>query len=303
VRGTIRKYTAEELKLVVEGLCTVFDLVRVVDPVRMTVEQQDVREPETGGENVGCAFALGRKCERCQNCVGLRAIQEGERQVKFEFADREIFHVYATPVEVDNRKLTLEIIIRMDDRVLLDVYGVNGFIDRITSYNARLQLDESTGLYSKGYFDARLRLLCRRAAMNKTDVAVAFLDVDGLERLAGDYGQRASDEALIAVGRLLTSNVSRRRGDFVARYGTNTFALVLYNIPNLQLRERMAEVVQRLAVLRLAGYGSAGLKTAMGVFQLSDDRRVETAEIPRIVAQRVEIARAAGVNRIAFYDR
>ncbi len=299
----IRQYTAEGLKLAVNELRAVFDLVRVVDPVRMTVVDPDGREPETARNSADCTSLWNRRSERCLNCAGLRSIQEGERQVKFEFAEREIYHVYATPVEMDGRRLVMEIIIRLDDRVLLDVYGANGFIDRITSYNARLQLDESTGLYSKRYFEDRLRILYRRAVMNKTDVAVAMLSVDGLQRLAGEYGQQVADEALIAIGRLLTANISRRRGDFAARYGTNTFTLVLYNIPGLRMRERAAEIMQRLAALRLGAYGSAGLENAMGVFMLSDDRRVEAEDIPQIVARRMQIASTAGTNRISFHDR
>ena len=68
--------------------------------------------------------------------------------------------------------------------------------------------------------------MCSKAILNKTDVAVAFLDVDGFEHVANHFGYQVADEAIIAIGRLLTAKVSRRRGDFVARYGTNTFAIV-----------------------------------------------------------------------------
>jgi len=191
---------------------------------------------------------------------------------------------------------------KVDDPALTGAYR-DELMNRVSAFNAQLNRDAATGLYNKRFFDDRLPFLCRRALVNGEDVAVAMLDVDGLESLAAEYGQQASDEAVIAVGRLLCANVSRRRGDFVARYGTNTFAIVLCDMPRLLLRERLAELVQRLAALRLAGYAGVRLKNAMGVFRLSDNRSAEVANIAQTVARRVEIARAAGLNRIAFQDR
>jgi len=299
----IRRYTAEGLEQAVCELRAVFDLVRVVDPAHMSVEEpHDMARKALKASDYSC-FTIWKRDGRCLNCVGLRAVQEGERQSKFKFVDRELFHVIAVPVEIGKRTLALEMVEKADDRLLLSAFGMDEFANRIEALNARFQLDEATGLYSKRYFDDRLPLLCRQALLNKTDVAVAMLDVDGLESLASDYGHQAADEALIAIGRLLTSSVSRRRGDFVVRYGTNTFALVLCDIPALPLRERMAEIVQRLSALRLTGYGNVRLKNAMGVFRLSENRKASMPEIMRIVAQRVEIARAAGLNRIAFHGR
>jgi len=299
-----RKYTPEELERVMEDLRAVFDTVRVVEPMENTEAfRNDKVEPGTTDVQASCYSVWNDRKERCLNCIGLRAIQERERQTKYEFVNNDIFYVVAIPIEVNHHVLAMELISRVNDRVLLSAYGTNEFVSRITAYNAQLHMDESTGLFNRHYFDERLFLMCSKAILNKTDVAVAFLDVDGFEHVANHFGYQVADEAIIAIGRLLTAKVSRRRGDFVARYGTNTFAIVFDNIPRLLLRDRLAELTQRVTTLRLLGYEDVRLNIAMGVFLLSENRDVSIADIGQIVTRRVEVARAAGFNRIAFTDR
>jgi two-component system, cell cycle response regulator len=275
-----------------------FNLVRVVDPERMARVRPDETDADTD-----CRVGWGPKHERCSACAGLRAIREGERQTQFELVERQIYLVTALPVRLGDRTVALETIGRVDDRALLGIHRFAEFADPAMPFNARLQQDGATGLYSKRYFDDRLLLTMKQAALENTDVAAAMLDVDGLEYLAKEHGQQTADEAVIAVGRLLSGHVSRRRGDLAARYGANTFTLLFCNIPSLQLRERLAEMMQRVATLRLAGCGNACLKNAMGVFLLSDNRMIDAPDVPQVLARRVEIARSAGLNRIAFRDR
>lgn len=299
-----QKYTAEGLERALTELRLIFDLARVVEPVRAIEPHLQVSFGEGRADvETSCYAVWNNRRERCMNCISLRAIQEGERQTKYEFVGDDIFYVVAVPIEVDGRLMALEIVNKVNDRVLLSAYGVNEFVSRITAFNAQLHLDPSTGLFNKQFYDEKLFLLCNKAALNKTDVAVAMLDVDGFEHVSSHFGHQVADEAIIAIGRLLTANVSRRRGDFVARYGTNTFAIVLDNIPRLLLRERLVELTQRVTALRLMGYEDIRLNVAMGVYLLSENRDVSVSEISQIVARRVEVARAAGFNRIAFADR
>ena len=298
------KYTAQGLERAMTELRAIFDLVRVVEPVRAV--ETHLTQPIGDGQDVAdynCFSVWNHKQERCLNCISLRAVQEGERQTKYEFDGNEIFYVVSMPIDLDGRALALEMVSKVTDHVLLSAYGTNEFVSRITAYNAQLHLDHGTGLFNKHYFDEKLFLLCNKAALNKTDVAVAMMDVDGFEHVSTHFGHHVADEAIIAIGRLLSANVSRRRGDFVARYGTNTFAIVLDNIPRILLRERLVDMVQRVTSLRLMGYEDVRLNVAMGVVLFSENRDMSVANITQILAKRVEVARAAGFNRIAFSDR
>ena len=299
-----RRYTPEELERAMEVLRTVFDMVRVVEPMNTAEAYRNAPvQPGESGADLSCFSVWGERKERCMNCIGLRAVQERERQTKYEFVNKDIFYVIAIPIEVNRHVMAMELVSRVNDRVLLSAYGTNEFVSRITAFNAQLHMDESTGLFNRQYLDEKLYLLCSKALLNKTDVAVALLDVDRFEHVANHFGFQVADEAIIAIGRLLNANVSRRRGDFVARYGANTFAIVFDNIPPVLLHERLASLTQRVSLLRLLGYEDVRLNIAVGVFQLSEKRDASIAEIGQIASRRVEVARAAGTNRIAFSDR
>ena len=298
------KYTAAALADTVAALSVIFDIVRVVDPIEATEQPlHDLSSATQDAPGHNCFALWKNRRERCPNCISLHAVQAGERQTKYEFVDNDIFYEVAMPVEVDGKPLVLEIISKVNDRVLLNAYGINEFVSRVTAYNAQLHQDAGTGLYNKHYYDEKLYLLCKKAELNKTDVSVAIMEVDGFEHIASHFGHHVADEAIIAIGRLLSANVSRRRGDFVARIGTNTFAIVLDNIPRLQLRERLVDLTQRVTTLQLLGYEDLRVNVAMGVFQRSENPHATVPEITHIAAQRVEAARAAGFNRIAFSDR
>lgn len=299
-----QRYTPDELERAMEVLRSIFDMVRVVEPMDAAEAFRDTPVPPgQSGAELSCFSVWGERKERCLNCVGLRAVQERERQTKYEFVNKDIFYVIAIPIEVNRHVMALELISRVNDRVLLSAYGTNEFVSRITAFNAQLHTDESTGLFNRQYLDEKLFLLCSKALLNKTNVTVALLDVDRFEHVANHFGYQVADEAIIAIGRLLNANVSHRRGDFVARYGPNTFAIVFDNIPPVLLHERLSTLTQRVSTLRLIGYEDVRLNIAIGVFQLSENRDVSIAEIGQIASRRVEIARAAGPNHIAFADR
>ena len=282
----------------------VFDLVRVVDPVQTTV--QAIAEPIGEGspeDDFNCFSVWNHRRERCLNCISLLALQNDERQTKYEFIDHDIFYVIAIPVEVDGRKLALEAVNKVNDHVLLSAYGTNEFVSRITAFNAQLHLDGATGLFNRQYYFEKLFLLCNKAALNKTDVAVTMAEIDGFEHVASHFGSGVAEEAILAVGRLLAAHVSHRRGDFIARYDSNAFMIVMDNIPRLMLRDRLVELVRRITTLRLIGYEDVHLNVSMGVFLLSENRSVSVRDISRVVTGRVDVARASGFNRIAFTDR
>ncbi len=300
----ILQYTGEELERTLRELNALFDQARAVDPICTAERHENCPYAEGGAdEKPNCYAVWSNRSERCLNCISLRALREGERQTKYEFIGSDIYYVIAIPVEADGRALVLEIINRVNDRALLNAYGVNEFVSRITAYNTQRHTDPTTGLFNRSFYEEKLFLLCSKAALNKTDVSVAMLDVDGYEHVVGHFGRQVADEAIVAIGRMLAANVSRRRGDFVARYGVNTFVLVLDNIPPLLLRERLVELTQRVTVLRLMGFEDIRLNVAMGVFQLSENSGASVEQITKTVEKRVEAARAAGFNRIAFSDR
>ncbi|MEA4928006.1 MAG: GGDEF domain-containing protein [Candidatus Limiplasma sp.] len=297
----IQTYTAEQMQQTLANLRQLFDVVRLVDPLTATLEPEGTAL--TPGSENACYQVWNGRSERCQNCVSLRAVREGQRQTKYEFSSQEVFYVVSAPVQVDGRILALEIVHRVSDPVLFNAYGPSEFVNRITAFNAQMHLDPGTDLFNRRYLEEKLYLLSYKAALNKTDFSVALMDVDGYEHVAAHFGPSVADEAILAIGRLLSSNVSHRRGDFVARHGPHTFALAFDNIPRLLLRDRLIALVQRVTNLRLMGYEDVRLNVSVGVWMYSDrDAAQSPEEMLAVATRRMELAHGAGFNRIAFSD-
>jgi diguanylate cyclase (GGDEF)-like protein len=97
---------------------------------------------------------------------------------------------------------------------------------RLSDENYRLaNVDSLTGLPNRRSFERQLTEALAWAAANGTQIAVARLDLDSFKSVNDLFGQIAGDEVLIETGRRV--NALRRPTTFVARLGSDQFALVL----------------------------------------------------------------------------
>ncbi len=260
-----KAYTIPEIKATLAQLQQIFDVARVVDPVCTAVTQTD--QPlvdEAVARDTGCFSVWNGRGKRCANCISLRALREDERQSKFEFIDNDIYHVVALPIELEGRRRVLEIVSMVNDQVLLRAYGRNEFVQRITGFNTATDTDELTGLFNRRCFEEKLYLALTEAERNRTTVGVTLIDLDRMDELNHRYGHPAGDEALMAVGSLLTARVSTRRGDFVARHGADSFAVVMSDASSGVWKTRMGELLERISEVSLRGYESVRLTASAG---------------------------------------
>jgi diguanylate cyclase (GGDEF)-like protein len=96
--------------------------------------------------------------------------------------------------------------------------------------------DSLTGLKNRRKFDIEIDAEWRRAARNKTPVAVLMIDADHFKAYNDTYGHQAGDQVLVGIA-ICISDAVRRAGDCPARYGGEEFAVLL---PGLSAIEAFA---------------------------------------------------------------
>jgi diguanylate cyclase (GGDEF)-like protein len=152
--------------------------------------------------------------------------------------------------------------------------------------------DALTGLRNRRKFDTAIDAEWRRAARQKTPLALLMIDADHFKSYNDSFGHQAGDEVLVGIAICISDSV-RRAGDCVARYGGEEFAVLL---PGLSSEEalRVAETI-RLKVLKWAG--EAAITTvSIGVASLMPDTATDWGQLVNGADKALYAAKAAGRN-------
>jgi len=105
--------------------------------------------------------------------------------------------------------------------------------------------DPLTRCASLDALDRRLREECERVRRYGSQLAFALLDVDALRELNQRLGESVGDRFLAELGTILLQEI--RTPDFVARYGSDEFALVLPATGVAGARRVLDRIAARLA--------------------------------------------------------
>jgi diguanylate cyclase (GGDEF)-like protein len=160
--------------------------------------------------------------------------------------------------------------------------------------------DGLTGLFNRRHFDLVFDREYRRAARDRTGLALLMIDVDHFKAFNDIYGHQHGDDCLRTVAKALEDG-PRRGHDCVARYGGEEFAVVLPGA-NSTAAMRIAESI-REAVLRLeikhTGSGAARFVTvSIGVSSYMPKIGESTTAMLRDADTALYVAKETGRNRV-----
>ena len=121
--------------------------------------------------------------------------------------------------------------------LILFVLGTTLFLAREIGRRAQAEdkleelatTDALTGLKNRRKFDTEIDAEWRRAARNKTPVALLMIDADHFKTYNDTYGHQAGDQVLVGIAICISDSV-RRAGDCTARFGGEEFAVLLPGI-------------------------------------------------------------------------
>ncbi|MCK1638641.1 GGDEF domain-containing protein [Bradyrhizobium sp. 157] len=153
--------------------------------------------------------------------------------------------------------------------------------------------DALTGLKNRRKFDTEIDAEWRRAARNKTPIAVLMIDADHFKSYNDTFGHQAGDQVLVGIAICISDSV-RRAGDCPARYGGEEFAVLL---PGLSAAEALtvAETI-RLKVEQWAE--DPGVTTvSIGVASMTPTAAINWSYLIEAADKALYVAKANGRNQ------
>jgi diguanylate cyclase (GGDEF)-like protein/PAS domain S-box-containing protein len=189
----------------------------------------------------------------------------------------------------------------------------DGFIVNGRDVSERVELQEKlahyayhdvlTGLPNRALFSERTvrALASPRAAGERRELAVLFLDLDGFKAVNDSSGHAAGDQLLVEAARRLTH--ACRPGDTVARFGGDEFAVLL----DRDVTPETAVEVGRRMVAALSepyhvGEREASVGASTGIAFANPDATTSADELMRNADLAMYRAKAQGKGQVQVYE-
>jgi diguanylate cyclase (GGDEF)-like protein len=162
-------------------------------------------------------------------------------------------------------------------------------------------LDPLTGLPNRRSFDERLKMEWKQAVREQTKISMLMMDLDKFKNINDDYGHQQGDVVLQTASRLF-SQIIRRPGDFVARWGGEEFVVLLPNTSlegAAEIAENIRLKVENTMVERSDAPGfyitiSIGVNSIIPTQDSSIDSFISDAD------KRLYIAKDSGRNKVVY---
>lgn len=165
---------------------------------------------------------------------------------------------------------------------------------------ARASLDGLTGVPNRHQLNDVLAAECRRMQRNLMPLALLLVDIDRFKSYNDNYGHGAGDDCLRQIGAILL-RVRLRPGDFVARFGGETFAVVLPASAAEDARDIAEQIRSMVELLNIPhAYSPVAHHITVSVGCVSSKPRdyLDTDRLVEEAGQALRAAKQAGRNRV-----
>ena len=200
------------------------DIVRLVDPVN----RQVLDDNGLAITHQICHAVWGR-CDRCENCTSLRAIQNQNTAYKLETMNSHTYWVCSRFLRIGGAPTIVELIRDVTDQLIMDTDQRDQLGTIIRGYNDLLITDPLTGIYNRRFLDEYFLPSLKCCHDEGITVNLAFIDMDNFKIINDKFGHKAGDQLLKDVAGFWKLHFnSRERGKerLVVRFGGDEILVI-----------------------------------------------------------------------------
>ena len=155
--------------------------------------------------------------------------------------------------------------------------------------NEQVYIDKLTNIPNRRAFEQRLETYCQLLARQQIGFTLIIADVDHFKEFNDALGHLAGDEALIKVAQILSQQFYRA-DDICARFGGEEFIMLLRDIPDTALDNKLNGMMQAFSDLALPHPSSstaAHVTVSLGICTVQAVEAYEFKQAAEIIGQQV----------------
>lgn len=269
-----------------------FDNIRLVDPLQNRVLNYHAKKLEN--TDIAC-YAFWGKNTVCHDCVSIRAYHDNRTYVKLEYSKDQIYILTAIPIELEDRRVVIEILKNISDSLIYDTGAGNQYTeirDLLNQVNNRALKDSLTGIYNRRYINERLPIELANAAITGSHISVIMADIDFFKKVNDTYGHLEGDRTLVQFAKMIATSL-KRCSDWVARFGGEEFLICLPGASAekaKEIAEILREKVEQTEIVcsdnRFYITASFGISTNSPGMGIGMDQLLEVADAKLYMAKR-----------------
>jgi diguanylate cyclase (GGDEF)-like protein len=147
---------------------------------------------------------------------------------------------------------------------------------RAQEFQTQAMKDGLTGIYNRKAFDMKLAESLERIARGEALFSLILFDVNDFKSINDTFGHVAGDKVLQKVAQSLQE--SFRKGDFLARFGGDEFAVLIQDMTEEMAKERIQGFHRNLGKRRFTSYkkGDITVKVSAGIALAAKGDTAET---------------------------
>ena len=253
----VRKLTLRRLKEEVKTLENVFSEVRILRADQVCAGFSDCSYKS--GE--ARCYEIWKKNKPCRNCISCRALAEKKQFTKLEKDDGKMYQVISSYVEADGKPYVIEMIKRFDEKMPVDLGGINAS-GTVSDYYVKTYVDALTETHNRRYYEENLANIVITGG-------VVVLDIDDFKIYNDLFGHDAGDAVLKAVAGAIKKCI--RSTDCLVRYGGDEFLLVIPGINGESLSRCLSDISQEIRLIVIDRYPAIKPSVSAGGIICEDD--------------------------------